>query len=175
MHRLSYPGGEDTWLLKEAVMARKLTGVRLLEVGTGRGWVATAAAGAGAEVVATDRNPDAIEEAERRAADQGVDVDFKRSDLFDEVEQSFDLVVFNPPYLPGERQGGSDALIGGRKGEEVAVRFLKEVEDYLNEGGEALVVVSSRSDTDALQSFELEKVAEKKLWFESLYVLKFPG
>jgi predicted nicotinamide N-methyase len=58
--------------LAEAACARRLRGVRVLELGCGLGVPSLAAAGAGARVLATDWSPDAIELLGTNAARNGL-------------------------------------------------------------------------------------------------------
>ncbi|MGK2948203.1 MAG: methyltransferase [Acidimicrobiales bacterium] len=77
-------------------------GARVLDLGTGCGILAAAAAQAGAaEVVATDIDERAVACARRNLADLAV-VDVRHGDLFAPVAgERFDLVVVNPPYVIG--------------------------------------------------------------------------
>ena len=122
------------------------------------------------EVVALDVNPEAIEEAsENLEGHENVDV--RESDLFENVEGVFDLIAFNPPYLPGDDEDVDDEgmWVGGDTGEELTEEFLDEASDFLAEGGVVIFVVSSTSDFD-VDGYEI--VDTEKLWFEDLYVLK---
>ena len=76
---------------------------RVLDVGVGSGAVALAIADehAGAQVVATDRSPDALAVAEENRARVGLDgrIELVEGELFAGVAGPFDLVVSNPPYV----------------------------------------------------------------------------
>ena len=94
-----YQPEADTFLLLAAAQAEVRPGDRVLEVGTGSGCIAAALA-RDCEIVATDINPHAV----FCARQKGIDV--VRSDLFSGIRGTFDLIIFNPPYLPtqpGER------------------------------------------------------------------------
>jgi release factor glutamine methyltransferase len=169
-----YSPGEDTYLLLDYLRQLPVEG-SMLEIGTGSGLIAVEMAKRGWDVTATDINPEAIEEAEERAEDEGVEIDFRESDLFEEVEGRFDVVVFNPPYLPGpEGVGDEEIWRGGESGIEVSERFLESVEDYLEEDREAYLVASSEAEAGKLvEKYDLERIETEKLWFETLYLLKF--
>jgi len=149
-----YPPREDTFLLLP--FAHVAPGTRLLEVGTGSGLAALAAAHDGARVVATDRNPHALHALRSRARADGVDLALVRTDLARGLGR-FDRVLCNPPYLP-TRPDERDpdrwqnlALDGGPDGCRVTARFFEELPEHLAAGGEAFLVVSSRQDTGALE------------------------
>lgn len=73
---------------------------KLLDVGTGTGYVAIRLALSGTEVYATDVSPRAKQLAERNAKIHGVDLSVQISDLFEDVEGTFDAIAFNPPFSP---------------------------------------------------------------------------
>ena len=168
-----YSPGNDTYLMASVLEDEDLEGLKCLEIGTGSGFLAEKMLEQGAEkVVAVDINSEAVEEASKRL--QKFDnFEVFRSDMFDEVEGKFDLVVFNPPYLPSEASeiGDEEIWSGGEKGVEVTEKFLDEVPGYLSEDGEAFFVASSLADLSDLDGFEV--VSSEKLWFEKLYVMKF--
>jgi release factor glutamine methyltransferase len=144
-----YPPREDTGLLVGAAAGcRDLT---VLEIGTGSGTVAAAAARAGARyVVATDRNPFALREARRRAREDRLSVEAVRTDLGRGLALRFDRVLSNPPYLP-TRPADRDtdrwqnlAMDGGPDGCRFLARLLRSLPALLAPTGRAYVVVSSR-------------------------------
>lgn len=82
---------------------------RVLDIGTGSGCIAIALKKAHPEwqVTGLDISSEAIEVAKENAKRNGVEVEFKRMDIFsDEIEKicdphhsPFDIVVSNPPYI----------------------------------------------------------------------------
>ncbi len=172
-----YSPGEDSFLLENFLEDLELEGKKVLDMGTGSGIQAIKAAEKGADVTAADINPEALEEARENASEKNVEerIDFVESDLFENIEGKFDLIVFNPPYLPGEEGVGDEEIWrGGEKGIEVTERFLSRVEGYLGEEGECLVILSSLAEYNELvERNGLELVEEEKLWFENLYIARF--
>lgn len=168
-----YQPAEDSFLLEEEVKKRAL-GKRVLDVGTGSGIQARAAFEAGArEVLAVDIDPNTIENLKNEKFES------RESDLLSKVYGRFDLIVFNPPYLPeDEREDSESALAtsGGKKGDEIIVRFLREVGEHLEDNGEILLVVSSLTPLSRIERVLCEKgfvwkvVATKKVFMETLWV-----
>jgi release factor glutamine methyltransferase len=147
-----YPPSEDSALLARAAAEAVDPRFRVLEVGTGSGWVAeTVAEETGADVVASDLNPVACE----RARDRGLAA--VRADLLDPFRGgAFDAVLFNPPYLPTPEDVEWDdwmerALSGGTSGRDVIDPFLADVGRVLAPDGVVLLVVSSLTDLDAVR------------------------
>jgi len=136
------------WLTEGLVPA----GSRVLDVGTGSGVLAIAAALAGARVVAVDSNPAAVDCARINADVNGVDdrVEIRLGDLFEPVTgEKFDLVLCNPPYFPGQPTTPLEtAFHAGDFGH----RFARDLGDHLAESGRALVILSSIGDEPAFLS-----------------------
>ena len=136
-----YPVREDTRLLLAAALAEVKPSDRVLELGTGSGFVALNLAGRAALVVATDVNPHAC----RAARSPGIGM--VRADLAAGIGGRFDLVLFNPPYLPTGPDDRLDdwlekALDGGETGREVIARLVPDLPRVLAPGGRVLIVVS---------------------------------
>lgn len=171
-----YTPREDSILLKEYLEDLELKGKKILDMGTGSGIIAITAAQKGANVTATDINPEALEYARQHAKDQGVEdkIDFIESNLFENVTGKFDFALFNPPYLPGEKGIGDEEIWrGGEEGVEVTRRFLEAAPKHLSENGEIIVVLSSHADySDIIEGYDLEIVDSEKLWFETLYLAR---
>jgi release factor glutamine methyltransferase len=174
-----YQPAEDSALLARTAIERVTSGNRVLDVGTGSGYVAATLAESGAEVVGVDRSPLAC----REAAENGISV--VRSDLAAPFrDDSFDLVVFNPPYLPTPEAVEWDdwmehALSGGEDGRRLVDPFLATVSRVLAPNGEALLLVSSLTDPEAVRAYAREQglesavLATEKHPYEKLVVLRF--
>jgi len=136
-----YPVREDTLLLLEAALDEVRPSDRVLDLGTGSGYIARHLVGKAALIIATDVNPHAC----RIASSSGVEV--ARSDLTAGLRGSFDLILFNPPYLPtkpGERINDwlEKALDGGENGRAVIGRLLSDLPRVLAPNGRLLLVFS---------------------------------
>jgi release factor glutamine methyltransferase len=173
-----YEAAEDSHLLARAAVTRAERGDLVLDVGTGSGYVAaTVAETTGARVIGSDLNPHAC----RRAREAGVEA--VRADLLAPFRDgAFDLVVFNPPYLPTAEDEERDdwmerALSGGESGREVVDPFLDTVRRVLAPDGTVLLLVSSLTGIDAVRDrarddgLTTRVVSEESFPFERLVVL----
>jgi release factor glutamine methyltransferase len=176
-----YEPAADTELLVKSVRLRE--GDRVLEIGTGTGLVAIHCAKHGARVTATDVCDQALALARDNFEDNSVEVDLREGDLFDPVEGEFDVVIFNPPYLPTAPEDLTHspldgALDGGPDGTEVTVRFLEGLPGHLTEEGRAYLVVSSLQDMDRIQAeihdrgLAARRMGSESFDFETISVLE---
>jgi len=171
-----YSPEADTYLLLDAAREETRPGDRVLEIGTGSGYIAGALTGF-AGVVGTDINPHAVYAAKQ----QGVDV--VRTDLARGIRGPFDLVIFNPPYLPTLVEEKVEdwleyALDGGADGRVVIERFANEVGCVLAPGGRILLLISSLTGIDSVihifnrAGYQVEIVARRQVFEEELVVIR---
>jgi release factor glutamine methyltransferase len=173
-----YEPAEDSRLLAETA-ADRIAGGLVLEVGVGSGYVAaTVAAETGADVVGCDINPEAC----ARAREAGIRT--VRANLTAPfAADSFDAVLFNPPYLPTPPEAEWDdpleyALSGGEDGRRVIRPFLADLGRVLRPAGRAYLLVSSLTDIGAVRDraaaagLAAAETAEESFPFERLVVLE---
>lgn len=166
-----YLPAEDTHLLRDALA--RYSGEACLEIGFGSGTLVSTLSRRFGLAVGTDVQQ--LGEA-KIARSPGVDLLLAdRAGCF--REGSFDLVFFNPPYLPS--QGIVDRTTdGGRGGIEVPLSFLEEALRVLRRGGEIVVLLSREGDVEgflercARMGLEADVVAERRLFFENLAVFR---
>jgi len=172
-----YQPAEDTYLLLKAAIAEARDSDRVLEVGCGSGLISRNLATRVREVLATDINPFAVS----MVREYGIPV--IRADLFRGIKAKFDMVIFNPPYLPTseeEKNAGwmNFALDGGESGRETIKRFFLDLGPHLTPGGRALILLSSLTGITMVEEmavnlgFEARQVAVERYFFELLYVFK---
>ncbi|MEM1441390.1 MAG: peptide chain release factor N(5)-glutamine methyltransferase [Verrucomicrobiota bacterium] len=93
-----------------------------------------------------DVSPEALSLAKENGEALGADesVSYVESDLFTEIDASFDLIVANLPYIPNSeatqlsrevQQDPALALYGGESGTEIVERALGEALSHLHPGG----------------------------------------
>lgn len=170
-----YEPCDDTYLLMDAALNEVRPADSVLEVGTGCGVIAKRVAERARCVIATDKNPRAVENATLNG------VEAIMGDLFADLDSRFDLIIFNPPYLPSRsdlsRDWQTQAWDGGPSGREVIVQFLSQVGNYLTQKGRVLLVISSITGYEEVTELMhaqfgiVKAIAERKFFFETLYVV----
>jgi release factor glutamine methyltransferase len=157
------------------------TGKRVLDVGTGSGILALAAARAGAgNVTAVDINPNAVLTAAENACANGLGdrVTAVCSNLLSAFAPcvSFDVIISSPPSFPGEPRDVADrAWHAGPNYRDIAP-FFSQARERLAPGGRVYILVSSDSDLNLLGAliararFQARLVAERSIFIESLII-----
>jgi len=143
-----YAPQDDTALLVEALHAAVIpAGARVLDIGTGTGALALAAMRSGAsEVTAVDVSRRAVWTARVNAVMHRLPVRVRQGNVLDVVrDESFDLVLANPPYVParGVSLGPARAWDAGPDGRELLNPLCARMFDLLMPGGVLLMVHSA--------------------------------
>ncbi len=156
-----YPPQEDSQLLVETMERTALVpGRRVLDLCTGSGFVAIAAAEMGAaSVTAFDICPRAVRCSRGNAVDAGVDVDVREGSWTGALSCGpFELIVSNPPYVPIAPEADPDLIPssagpewswnGGADGRLILDPLCEAAPDLLCDGGSMLLVQSAFADAE---------------------------
>lgn len=164
-----YEPAEDSYLLLEQV--KRYAKGKVLDLGTGTGILAEAALEKTKGVLAADINEEAVNFVKKKC------IKAVKSDLFSNIKGKFDLIIFNPPYLPKEVKEPEDSALattGGKKGNEIIEKFLSQAREHLEKDGKILIVFSSLTpNIDKLIKryyYNYKKLSEKSFFFEKIYV-----
>jgi len=179
-----YEPAEDTFLLARNLHAKPEDAT--LDIGTGSGLIAILLAKKAKEVVATDINTSSVRCTLLNAKLNQLDgrLEVICGDLFAPFRKGkkFDLVTFNPPYLPSE-EGEGDSWIerswsGGPSGRIVTDRFIDEVDEHLRVGGRILLVQSSLTGVDETVTrlgslgFTVQVIDKMRFFYEDIVILE---
>lgn len=123
-----------------------------VDVGTGTGVLALLLAKRGIQrIVATDTNPSAILCATDNVARAGRQDNISVVDTDMLPEGRFDLLVCNPPWLPGAASGPLEAAVYDPK-HQMLRAFLAQAAQHLNPGGQAWLILSDLAEHLQLRS-----------------------
>ena len=138
------PRADTEMLVEEALKYRKN---KILDMCTGSGCIAISLAyylENKADMTAVDISEEALNVAKQNAKKNNVDVNFIQSDLFSNVNEKYEMIVSNPPYIEREVIGNLQAevqkepilaLDGGISGLDFYERIIPEAKEHLNENG----------------------------------------
>lgn len=138
---------QDTETLVEQVLKIVKPGMKVLDLCTGSGCVLISVLKNAPELtgMGSDISKTALLVAKENAKLHEVDAEWVRSDLFDNITETFDVIMANPPYIPtGEILSlmpevrdfePENALDGGADGLDFYRKIVGQVKDYLNPGG----------------------------------------
>ena len=172
-----YQPAEDSYLLSETLnflLKKKEKNIKILDLGSGSGIQAEMCRKLGFKnILTSDINQKAIELLTKKK--------FKsiKSDLFENITEKFDLIVFNPPYLPEDKKEPLNSKVsttGGKRGYELISNFLKQSKRYLNTSGQILFLISSLTNPKIVigkaknLGYNIQQINKKNLFFESLFV-----
>jgi len=145
----------------------KIKKFRVLEIGSGSGIQLTTFFSLGIlrkNIFACDINSQAVKHC------KALGFNCIQSNLFSKIKGKYDLIIFNPPYLPNTEYDSEKDTSGGKKGSEVVNRFLNQAREYLKTKGKVLILVSSLTQGTNFKEYNRKLVAEKKFFFEKLFV-----
>ncbi|MBR9700545.1 methyltransferase [Candidatus Woesearchaeota archaeon] len=164
-----YAPREDSEFLRKFVVEHARG--KVLDMGTGSGVQARAAKENPkvTEVLAVDINDEALEQK---------DLETRKSNMFSNIEEKFDTIICNPPYLPNEKNDEDAALYGGKNGWEWSIKFLKEAKKHLNPDGNILFLFSSLTNKEMIDNelrnlkYHHEELGMLAMFMERLYVYR---
>jgi len=145
--------------------------LNILDIGTGSGNIAIALTKniPDCKIIASDISDDALEVARLNARRHDVSdrIQFKRSDLFENLEGKFDIIVSNPPYIAKfefetlEKEVLMEpriALAGGNDGLDFYRRIVASSVKYLKPGGYLLFEIGFGQKKDICAIIEKEGI-----------------
>jgi len=178
-----YSPAEDSYILQETLkkFLKKISkNSKVLDMGSGSGIQAlTCKKLKFKKILAADINPDAIKHLKKQK------LKTVQSNLFSKIKktQKFNLVIFNPPYLPLDKREPKSSQINttaGKKGYEIIIKFLKQAKQHLkNKNSSILLLFSSLSKPKTILKhakelgYNFKLLNQQKLFFEELYLFEF--
>jgi release factor glutamine methyltransferase len=162
-----YDPAEDSFLMQRN-LASLVKNKIVLDMGTGSGIQAISSLRFGAKIVtAVDISKEAIDNLKLIKKKNNLsDLKLIQSNLFSKIKGKSDVIIFNPPYLPADsREDKESALItsGGKRGDEITIKFLSQVKPHLNKEGKILLIVSSLTPQNKIKSFLKKKKFDYKV------------
>ena len=170
-----YPPEEDSYLMSRILkqklpeILKKNPSLKLLEIGAGSGIHLETAYNTGV----------------KKQNISSCDIDIKsvdhcnllgfnciHSDLFENINGKFNLIIFNPPYLPEHKHDKKQDTTGGKKGSEIIKRFLEQAKNHLAKDGEIFLITSSLAEGIDFEkyNYKFKEIGCERLFFERLCI-----
>jgi release factor glutamine methyltransferase len=130
-------------------------GTRILELGTGTGAIAAAAALVSQSVTATDISSYAVKCAKATFRLNGVEkrVRVYQGDLFSPVQgETFEVILFNPPYFRSDARSWISKAWSAGSNFELIKRFLEDARNVLTKDGQIQILLSSATSIPQIVS-----------------------
>lgn len=143
---------QETELLVENALKIIKTGDKVLDLCTGSGAIAISLAkNCDAQIMASDISPKALYVAKRNAKKLSADIKFIKSNMFDKIDEQFDIIVSNPPYIASDDVNNLErevkdydptiALDGGKDGLDFYKIIVSESPKRLKENGTLILEI----------------------------------
>lgn len=175
-----YLPSEDTYLLIETLEKENFKNKKsFLEVGPGSGIISLSVYNNFKKLTLVDIDKIVIDYLKDLKKEYSLEkITILQSDLFTEIkDKKFDVIVFNPPYVPSEKIEVF-STDGGKDGCEVILKFIKKLKNHLNKEGVCYLLVSSHNNLKKIYNEILKNqltyniLQEKNIFFEKLIILK---
>ena len=166
----------DTEILVEEVIkiAQLENKIKILDICTGSGCIGISLAYylKNAKISMSDISKNAIEIAKKNAKENKVleKTKFIKSDLFENIEEKFDIIVSNPPYIETDviknlsKQVQNDpkiALDGGKDGLLFYRKLIKEAPNFLNYNGYLCMEIGYDQKEKVIEIAKQEEIFSK--------------
>jgi len=167
----------ETELLVEKIIRDEKNIKNILDIGTGSGAIVIALKKhfQNSIVVASDVSKDALKTAQENAETNRVQIEFVKSDIFENIAGRFDLIISNPPYIPEaeyeqlpqeiKEHEPKSALQAENNGLFFYDKILQNAKEYLTESGKIYFEIGYD------QAEKITKIA-KKNGFSVIQVFK---
>jgi release factor glutamine methyltransferase len=168
-----YLPSEDSFFLSEILrkeilkLSDKKSEIKILEIGCGSGVQLQTLKKAGMRkenIFSCDINSSAVRHCKKLGFNSRV------SNLFEKIKGKFDIITFNPPYLPENKFDKEKDTTGGKNGSEIINKFLKQAKSHLTKNGKIFLLTSSLTRGIKWQGYRKKLLGKKKLFFEELRV-----
>ena len=167
------PRQDTETLVEEALKAAK-PGMNILDMCTGSGCVLISILkNVDAKGIGYDISKQALNVAKENAKRNHVVCEFERSDLFENVDGTYDIIVSNPPYIPTEvihtlmpevkESEPMEALDGMEDGLHFYRRIVREAKEHLAKGGYLMLEIGHDQGASVSEMLEYGGYAEVRV------------
>ena len=167
----------ETEILVDLIINDNSNNKKILDIGTGSGAISLALSKnlKDSKIIGVDISKNAIDLANENKIKLNINnVEFKESDIFSNIDEKFDIIVSNPPYINKEDFEKLDkklyyepqnALYGGEDGLYFYKKIIKNVRNFLNKNGKIYIEIGydqKDSISDLLEEYGYKQIKSYK-------------
>lgn len=167
----------ETEILVDLIINDNSNNKKILDIGTGSGAISLALSKnlKDSKIIGVDISKNAIDLANENKIKLNINnVEFKESDIFSNIEEKFDIIVSNPPYINKEDFEKLDnklyyepqnALYGGEDGLYFYKKIIKNAKNFLNKNGKIYLEIGydqKDSISDLLEEYGYKQIKSYK-------------
>ena len=167
----------ETEILVDLIINDNSNNKKILDIGTGSGAISLALSKnlKDSKIIGVDISKNAIDLANENKIKLNINnVEFKESDIFSNIEEKFDIIVSNPPYINKEDFEKLDkklyyepqnALYGGEDGLYFYKKIIKNAKNFLNKNGKIYLEIGydqKDSISDLLEEYGYKQIESYK-------------
>lgn len=178
--RVLIPRPETEELILKTQKKLKTAPKNILDLCTGSGCIGISLAlnYSEANVTCSDISAPALDVAAQNAKTHKAKINFIESDLFANINGTFDLIISNPPYIKEDdiktlstevRQEPRLAQIGGKEGTEIIEKIIQVAPGFLAPGGLLAMEIGDKEGQKVLQFFS------RDIWRDFVVECDFAG
>lgn len=167
----------ETEILVDLIINDNSNNKKILDIGTGSGAISFALSKnlKDSKIIGVDISKKAIDLANENKIKLNINnVEFKESDIFSNIDEKFDIIVSNPPYINKEDFEKLDnklyyepqnALYGGEDGLYFYKKIIKNAKNFLNKNGKIYLEIGydqKDSISDLLEEYGYKQIKSYK-------------
>lgn len=167
----------ETEILVDLIINDNSNNKKILDIGTGSGAISLALSKnlKDSKIIGVDISKNAIDLANENKIKLNINnVEFKESDIFSNIDEKFDIIVSNPPYINKEDFEKLDnklyyepqnALYGGEDGLYFYKKIIKNAKNFLNKNGKIYLEIGydqKDSISDLLEEYGYKQIESYK-------------
>lgn len=167
----------ETEILVDLIINDNSNNKKILDIGTGSGAISLALSKnlKDSKIIGVDISKKAIDLANENKIKLNINnVEFKESDIFSNIDEKFDIIVSNPPYINKEDFEKLDkklyyepqnALYGGEDGLYIYKKIIKNAKNFLNKNGKIYLEIGYNqkdSISDLLEEYGYKQIKSYK-------------
>lgn len=180
MHNSIYEPAEDSFFISEylkkhvPLLLKENPNMNIFEMGCGSGINLKTLSDVGVKkknIFSCDVNSKAVEKCKKMG------YNCVKSNLFEKTakRRKYDLIFFNPPYLPKDNREPKESAIAttaGENGNEIIIDFLNQAKNHLNTNGKIIIITSSLSEGIDFEDlgYQFQEISRKFLFYEKLFL-----